>query len=268
MKNLFLIAFAMFCCSCATVVRGTNDTARFESTPEGASVTVESVSEDKMGPFDCIAPCEMELKRKRTWRVDYALDGYKPVSGLLKPEVTGGGVAAGAGNALIGGLIGIGIDAGTGANLDLRPNPMIALLEPVDSPNPSQILDAEIILDDEMEGAIDEAADITGDAEGLDETDESPAANLAAPDEAEETPATDTQELLPEEADEAESDEGIVGVSFEANESANSISKPTTIEALDHSQAFRYKPGEVAPTDEESNDLNERQIEMLRDDQH
>lgn len=34
-----------------------------------------------------------------------------------------------AGNVLIGGLIGVGIDAGTGAMKDLRPNPLVVRLE-------------------------------------------------------------------------------------------------------------------------------------------
>ena len=140
MKNVLLIAAAFSAAGCATVVRGTKETAKFESTPEGAIVTAESISADKLGPFTCITPCEMELKRKRDWNVSFELDGYQPVTGTLQKKVTGGGVASGAGNVLAGGIIGIGVDAGTGANLDLRPNPMIAELQPVAATAPSRIL--------------------------------------------------------------------------------------------------------------------------------
>lgn len=143
MKKLFLLAALAAATGCATVVRGTKDDANFESIPAGATVTIESISADKLGPFTCVAPCKLELKRKREWNVVFTLDGYKPVTGQLVPKLTGGGVATGAGNVIAGGIIGIGVDAGTGANLDLRPNPMVAKLAPIDS------ADASIIVVDE-----------------------------------------------------------------------------------------------------------------------
>lgn len=143
MKRALLLAALAAAAGCATVVRGTKDTSKFESTPAGATVTVESISADKLGPFTCVTPCEMELKRKRDWNVVFSLEGYKPATGQLTPKVTGGGVASGAGNVIAGGIIGIGVDAGTGANLDLRPNPMIARLAPVDSPDASVVVAEE-----------------------------------------------------------------------------------------------------------------------------
>lgn len=140
MQKLIIGAALASLCGCATVVRGAKDTARFESDPAGATVTAESISKDKLGPFTCVTPCELELKRKREWNVEFTLDGYKPVTGTLVPKVTGGGVASGAGNIIAGGIIGIGVDAGTGANLDLRPNPMVAKLAPADSAEQSVIV--------------------------------------------------------------------------------------------------------------------------------
>lgn len=140
MRTVIVFAAALTTVGCATVVRGTKDNAKFESDPAGATVTVEAISSDKLGPFDCKTPCELELKRKREWNVVFTLDGYKPATGILKPKVTGGGVASGAGNVLAGGIIGIGVDAGTGANLDLRPNPMKARLVPIDSGADSYVL--------------------------------------------------------------------------------------------------------------------------------
>lgn len=233
-------------CSCATVVRGTKDTAEFESRPTGANVAVESVSDDKLGPFNCVTPCSLELKRKRTWAVDFTLEGYKPASGLLKPKVTGGGVAAGAGNALIGGIVGVGIDAGTGANLDLRPNPMIAELEPLDSPNESRVLDTE---------TADDATSTAADAQTA------PAAS--------DTPSTD--DLAP-----ASEDAGATGADGENaadaatdNVTAAPLNDAATETAAEIGEApvvqptRLYKPGEVAPNDEEASDLNRRQLEKI-----
>lgn len=140
MKKLVVLAALPALFGCATVVRGTKDTAKFESEPAGATVVVESISADKLGPYTCVTPCELELKRKREWKVEFALDGYKPVTGTLQPKVTGGGVASGAGNVIAGGIIGIGVDAGTGANLDLRPNPMKAKLAANDAREASLIV--------------------------------------------------------------------------------------------------------------------------------
>ncbi len=142
MKSLLLLAAAaLLAPGCATVIRGAKETAKFESLPAGATVTVESASDDKIGPFSCITPCELEIKRKRDWNVAFSQEGYQPVTGLLESKVTGGGVASGAGNILAGGIIGLGVDAGTGANKDLRPNPMIAELQRVGASQPSRILD-------------------------------------------------------------------------------------------------------------------------------
>ena len=143
MRRLLLSVALTTLCACATVVRGAKDTAKFESDPAGATVTVESISDDKLGPFTCVTPCELELKRKRDWNVVFTLDGFKPATGTLTPKVTGGGVASGVGNVLAGGIIGIGVDAGTGANLDLRPNPMVARLTPTDSTEESMIVEPE-----------------------------------------------------------------------------------------------------------------------------
>lgn len=172
-----LLAVSLLAASgCATVIRGTKDNPKFQSMPEGATVTVESISADRLGPFTCTTPCELELKRKRDWSVLFELDGYKPVTGTLEPKVTGGGVASGAGNVLAGGIIGIGVDAGTGANLDLRPNPLVAELSQVDSDQPSRIVtidkDDDAVADSELE-APDAVADDALDPVATDPVDDS-----------------------------------------------------------------------------------------------
>ncbi len=128
---------------CATVVRGTKDKVTFESEPTAAKVVVESVDKDKLGPFDCTAPCSLKLKRNRDWNVVFSLSGFKDAKGFLKSKPSGGGVASGLGNALAGGVIGLGVDAGTGAMHDLFPNPMKAKLAPLDSPEDSSVIGSD-----------------------------------------------------------------------------------------------------------------------------
>ncbi|WP_425408367.1 hypothetical protein [Hyphococcus sp.] len=237
MKYILLLAAWLSVSACATVVRGTKDTAKFESAPEGAMVTTESQSEDMLGPFTCVAPCELELKRNRTWKVDFELEGYKPVSALLKPVVTGGGVAAGVGNALLGGIVGVGIDAGTGANMDLRPNPMVAQLAPVDSDVESTVVDAELYV---------EESPIDGDDS---EVGEKSSGNGELKD----------GHMEPETGGDAEIDASQHDEAPPSSETLSSDDLMTDVSAS--AESYRYKPGEVAPNDKVANDLNRQQLE-------
>ncbi len=46
-------------------------------------------------------------------------------------RVAGAGVAGFAGNIVAGGIIGMGVDAASGATLEHHPNPVVAVLQPV-----------------------------------------------------------------------------------------------------------------------------------------
>lgn len=144
MKKVILIAAAMAAASgCATVVRGTKETAKFESFPAGATVTASRITENDDNPVSCITPCKLELSRKRDFNITYELDGYKPAKAKLSSLVTAGGGAGFLGNALAGGPIGAVVDGGTGATHDLRPIPMIARLQPLGSDEASKVFDKE-----------------------------------------------------------------------------------------------------------------------------
>ncbi|WP_187331411.1 MULTISPECIES: hypothetical protein [unclassified Mesorhizobium] len=60
-------------------------------------------------------------------------EGYKPGSKYIATKMSGNGAAGLAGNILVGGLIGVGVDAVTGATLDHFPNPPVITLVPVDA---------------------------------------------------------------------------------------------------------------------------------------
>jgi len=57
-------------------------------------------------------------------------EGYEPQIIPLTKEIPGTGAAGFAGNLLAGGLIGMGVDAATGAAQDHKPNPVIVTLQP------------------------------------------------------------------------------------------------------------------------------------------
>lgn len=113
--------------ACATVTRGTTQTFTIESTPPGAEASTSS-------GFTCKStPCTIRMPRKDPFSVTVSKPGYKSVTAEVESRVAGAGAAGMAGNVLVGGLIGITVDATSGATHDLTPNPLKVVLEPVDA---------------------------------------------------------------------------------------------------------------------------------------
>lgn len=110
-------------CACATVTRGTNTAWEVQTDPSGARV------ETSHGHQCPSTPCAMKMPRKSQFSATITKPGYKPVTVSVTNKVSGGGGAAMAGNVILGGIIGAGVDASSGAMLDLTPNPAIVKLE-------------------------------------------------------------------------------------------------------------------------------------------
>jgi hypothetical protein len=70
-------------------------------------------------------------KRSADITVSINKEGYEPQVVPLTKEVPPTGAAGFAGNVLVGGLVGMGVDAYTGAALDHKPNPVIVTLQPL-----------------------------------------------------------------------------------------------------------------------------------------
>lgn len=113
--------------ACATITRGTTQEVVVESTPPGAAVRTTT-------GFTCEAtPCTFKMPRKEGFDVTISKDGYKPATVTVESKVAGGGAAGFAGNVIAGGVIGMGVDATSGAMKDLVPNPVAVTLEPAGS---------------------------------------------------------------------------------------------------------------------------------------
>jgi hypothetical protein len=111
--------------ACATVTRGTSDTFTVTSVPPGAAVKTTN-------GFSCAqTPCSFKMSRKSEFGVDVAKPGYQPWHGQVTNKIATEGAVGVAGNVIVGGLIGIGVDAVTGAALDLTPNPLNVTLDPL-----------------------------------------------------------------------------------------------------------------------------------------
>jgi len=116
--------------ACATVTRGTDEAFTVETVPGGAVVhTSNGYSCDQ-------TPCVWRIRRNAEFGVTITKPGYRTVNTQVIHSTSGAGAAGIAGNVLIGGVIGIGVDAVTGASQDLKPNPLHVVLEP-DAPPPA-----------------------------------------------------------------------------------------------------------------------------------
>ncbi|HEY0354104.1 MAG TPA: translation initiation factor 2 [Enterovirga sp.] len=110
--------------ACASVTRGTTENMTFISEPSGATVTT-SVG------YTCPAtPCTTEIKRSAEFDAIFSKPGYREQIVPVRTKLSGSGTAGFAGNVLLGGVVGMAVDAGTGAAMDHVPNPVMATLVP------------------------------------------------------------------------------------------------------------------------------------------
>ena len=112
---------------CATVTRGTTTDFSVNSTPPGAGAKTST-------GFSCEpTPCSMKMPRKTDFDVTLAKAGYVSRTLHVRSVVSGGGTAGLVGNVVVGGVVGIVVDAFSGAMNDLTPNPMTVVLDPEDA---------------------------------------------------------------------------------------------------------------------------------------
>ncbi|MEM1300766.1 MAG: translation initiation factor 2 [Pseudomonadota bacterium] len=123
-KGLCLLTGALAVSGCATITRGTTSDVQFLSTPTGAAVTTS------IGPA-CTTPCTLKFDRRDTFTATFKL-GEQEKQVFVDTEIAGEGVAvSGVGNALLGGVIGVGVDVATGAGLNHTPNPVSVTFDTV-----------------------------------------------------------------------------------------------------------------------------------------
>jgi hypothetical protein len=83
----------------------------------------------------CTTPCAFVAKRNADISVTVAKPGYQTQVVPLTKDVPASGAAGFAGNLLLGGAIGMGVDAATGAANDHKPNPVTVTLQPQSAPS-------------------------------------------------------------------------------------------------------------------------------------
>ncbi len=116
--------------ACASVTRGTTETVTVYASPEGADIATS------IGLNCSASPCLLEVSRKKEFTVTVTKEGYEEQTVHVSTVVAPGGVAGLAGNVLVGGVVGVGIDAVSGATLDHIPNPVLVELVPLNPKDP------------------------------------------------------------------------------------------------------------------------------------
>lgn len=126
MRILSLFA-AMALASCASITRGVDNDVSIQYAPADAEVTTS------LNHKCNTSPCTVNVPRKKSFQVIAKRDGYATEIVDVRTRVSGSGAAGFAGNIVAGGVIGMGVDAATGATLEHYPNPVIIKMKPLDA---------------------------------------------------------------------------------------------------------------------------------------
>ena len=115
---------------CASITRGSKEVFVVDTIPQDADVRLSTGMVGK-------TPASVQVPRSDTLTVFISKPGYKDRTIIVASEIGGGGGAAMAGNVFLGGIIGAGIDAGTGAMYEHKPNPLMVTLEKLEAAVPA-----------------------------------------------------------------------------------------------------------------------------------
>ncbi len=91
----------------------------------------------------CVTPCILQFGRKDEFTVTASMPGYHTSEMAVSTRIAGAGAAGFAGNVLLGGVIGMGVDAATGATLEHYPNPVMMEMVPLRKGEPPRVLKQE-----------------------------------------------------------------------------------------------------------------------------
>jgi PEGA domain len=131
MKTSYLLSLSLFLfTSCATITRGVHEKLTVLSEPSGANVELSSGERG-------VTPTKFVMSRRDNFTVMVSKPGYIAQSVRVQSKASATGETAMAGNILIGGLIGAGVDATSGAYNSLYPNPVSVRLVPVGKSAPA-----------------------------------------------------------------------------------------------------------------------------------
>jgi hypothetical protein len=125
-RLLGVLAIAGLLQGCASATRGWTEQIAVSSTPSGAIATVAGNGD----PIECVTPCAVTVRRNADITITMQKPGYDAEVVTLTKEIAATGAAGFAGNLLLGGAVGMVVDAASGAPLEHKPNPVIVTMRP------------------------------------------------------------------------------------------------------------------------------------------
>ena len=123
MRNLCLFLPLFVLASCATITRGVHEKVKVLSEPTSAYAELSSGERG-------LTPATFVKSRKENFNVTVSKPGYITQTVKVRSNFSPTGGGAMAGNLVAGGVVGIGVDAVSGASLSLYPNPVVVHLVP------------------------------------------------------------------------------------------------------------------------------------------
>ena len=115
--TLLVLTFLTY--NCAAIFKGTSESVAFSTDPSGAKVFVN-------GQYMGTTPCQIPLPSKGTYTIEFKKEGYDPSTYTIMNHVGAGWVVL---DVLFTGLIGVVVDAATGAWYELDTRVVNAMLE-------------------------------------------------------------------------------------------------------------------------------------------
>lgn len=130
-KTTLLAAALAATTACGAIFNGTSQTITATSAPDQARITTEP----NTGNYT--TPASISFERKNSYTLTFARDGYKPATFQIQKKLQGGIVVL---DVLFTGLIGVIIDAATGAWYKLSPeSAVVSLTQIAEGPGPKTI---------------------------------------------------------------------------------------------------------------------------------
>jgi hypothetical protein len=122
-------ALPLLLASCATVIAGTTQEIAIETDPSGASCGFTRGNEGAVVSVQTPGKVTVQ-RRKEVMQVTCTRDGYEPATETVESTYNGATV----GNVLLGGLIGVAVDAASGAN-NSYPDRIMIVMTPSSFPD-------------------------------------------------------------------------------------------------------------------------------------
>jgi hypothetical protein len=135
MTKLSVLFVPFLFVSCATITRGPHDKLYVKSEPSGAEAQLSTGERS-------LTPAKFVKSRRESFTVTVSKPGYVAQTVKIESKMSATGGTAMVGNVIAGAgvlsVIGIGVDASTGAMLSLYPNPVVVRLIPMRTGKPAK----------------------------------------------------------------------------------------------------------------------------------